>query len=128
MIKEYIARTIVMFLKKHKLNVHDWSPKGRDDMMKFYNFYYTEYRDLLDKVPNLETTKVDTDLKITLDYSFKGIELDINDLPWFLTRNRYLLNKNCKSKWSYYNQTYTFENEKDLEVAKRVFGKDYKIS
>jgi len=122
---KYIARIIVLFLKKHKLNIHDWTHSGRDKWMWFYNMFYTEYKDKLKTVPDLEVVKVDSRFSLTIDYSYRTIKLDINDLTWFLTRNRYLLNKKCKNSWSYYNQTYTFETYDDYLIAKNIFIRDY---
>jgi len=123
----FLARVIVFFLKKYKLNIHDWSQHGRDQWMWFYNLFYTEYKDKLKNVTDLEVGNVDSNYAITIEYSYKTIKLDINDLSWFLTRNRYLLNKNCKNSWSYYNQTYTFEKYDDYLIAKNLFMKDYTI-
>lgn len=123
----FLARVIVFFLKKHKLNIHDWTQRGRDQWMWFYNLFYTEYRDKLKTVTDLEVSNVDSNYTLTIEYSYRTIKLDINDLSWFLTRNRYLLNKNCKNSWSYYNQKYTFEKYDDYLIAKNIFIKDYII-
>jgi len=124
---KFIARLIVLFLKKHKLNIHDWSQSGRDNWMWFYNLFYTEYKDKLKTIPDLEVVNVKSNYNLTLEYSYRNIKLDINDLSWYLTRNRYLLNKYCKNSWSYYNQKYTFENYDDYSIAKNLFMKDYVI-
>jgi hypothetical protein len=126
---KFIARIIVMFLKKHKMNVHDWTHSGRDNWMWFYNLFYTEYKDKLKTIPDLEISSVGNDFKfvLELDYAYKNISLDINDLPWFLTRNRYLINKNCKSSWYYVNSKYYFENKDDYLKMKTIFGKTNKL-
>jgi len=124
---KFIARLIVLFLKKHKLNIHDWSQSGRDNWMWFYNLFYTEYKDKLKTIPDLEVVNVKSNYSLTLEYSYRNIKLDINDLSWYLTRNRYLLNKYCKNSWSYYNQKYTFENYDDYSIAKNLLMKDYVI-
>lgn len=126
---KFIARTIVMFLKKHKLNIHDWTHSGRDKWMWFYNMFYTEYKDKVKTIPDLEITFVGNDFKFIfeLDYAYQNIPLDINDLPWFLTRNRYLINKNCKSSWYYLNSKYYFEKEDDYLKMVVVFGKTNKL-
>jgi len=124
---KFIARLIVLFLKKHKLNIHDWSQSGRDNWMWFYNLFYTEYKDKLKTIPDLEVVNVKSNYNLTLEYSYRNIKLDINDLSWYLTRNRYLLNKYCKNSWSYYNQKYTFENYDDYSIAKNLLMKDYVI-
>ena len=45
--KHFLARTIVIFLKKYKLNKHDWTHTGRDKWMWLYNLFYTEYKSKL---------------------------------------------------------------------------------
>lgn len=124
----FLARVIVMFLKKYKMNIHDWSDSGRDNFMWFYNLYYTEYKNKNKKYKDLEIKKVDTQYFLKIDYSYKNINLDINDLSWFLTRNRYLLNKNINNSWSYYNFTYTFSTNEDKEKAYKIFKKYYNIT
>lgn len=126
---KFIARTIVMFLKKHKMNIHDWTHSGRDKWMWFYNMFYTEYKDKVKTIPDLEITFVGNDFKFIfeLDYAYKNISLDINDLPWFLTRNRYLINKNCKSSWYYVNLKYYFKTEDDYLRMKAIFSKTNKL-
>lgn len=122
---KFIAREIIMFLKKHKMNIHDWTSAGRDNWMWFYNMFYTEYKDKLKTIPDLEITSVGNKFNFTveLDYAYKGINLDINDLTWFLTRNRYLINKNCRHNWYYYNLKYSFEDKEDFLKMKKIFSK-----
>jgi len=124
-----IARIIVMFLKKHKMNIHDWTHSGRDNWMWFYNLFYTEYKDKLKTIPDLEISSVGNDFKFVfeLDYAYKNIALDINDLTWFLTRNRYLINKDCKSSWYYVNLKYYFEREEDYLNMRTIFSKTNKL-
>jgi len=125
----FLARLLVIFLKKHKLNIHDWTQTGRDKWMWFYNLYYTEYKDKVLTIPDLEVSCKgnEFDFKIELDYAYKNIKLDVNDLPWFLTRNRYIINKNCKYAWYYENMIYSFENEKDYLKMKQIFSKTNKV-
>jgi hypothetical protein len=126
---KFIARTIVMFLKKHKMNIHDRKDSGRDNWMWFYNLFYTEYKDKLKTIPDLEISSVGNDFKFVfeLDYAYKNIPLSINDLPWFLRRNRFLINKNCKSSWYYVNSKYYFEREYDYSKMKTIFSKTNKL-
>jgi hypothetical protein len=127
--KHFLARTIVIFLKKYKLNIHDSHDAGRDKWMWLYNLFYTEYKDKLKTIPDLEITHVGNNFKFSfeLDYAYKNIQLDINDLTWFLTRNRYIINKNCKCNWYYYNLKYSFEKEEDYLKMKTVFSKTNKL-
>ena len=126
---KFLARLLVIFLKKHKLNIHDWTHTGRDKWMWLYNLYYTEYKDKLLTIPDLEVPSLSNkfDFVIKLDYGYKNVKLDVNDLPWFLTRNRYLINKNCKYEWYYDNMTYYFKNEKDYLKMKHLFSKTNNI-
>lgn len=124
---KYIARQIVMFMKKHDLNIHDLSQNGRDDWMWFYNLYYTEYKDR--KMKDLEVSCKENIFQnsFKIDFSFKGIELHINDLPWFLMRNRYLINNIVEKNWYYNNFEYFFESEKDMNLVIKKFKKHYNV-
>ena len=126
----FLARTIVIFLKKYKLNIHDWTHSGRDNWMWFYNLFYTEYKDKLKTIPDLEVTSIGNNFKFVfeLDYAYKNVALDINDLPWFLTRNRYIINKNCQHHWCYYNLKYYFEKEEEYLKMRKIFSKTNKLS
>jgi hypothetical protein len=121
---KFLARLLVLFLKKYKLNIHDWTHDGRDKWMWLYNLFYTEYKDKLTSIPDLEVTYVGNDFKFVfeLDYAYKNIGLDINDLPWFLTRNRYIINKNCRYSWCYYNLKYYFEKEEEYLKMRKIFS------
>ena len=119
-----------MFLKKHKWNIHDWKDSGRDGFMWFYNLYYTEYHDKVKEIEDFEVSarSHNFDYSFEIDYGYKGIELDINDLPWFLTRNRYLINKNCYNPWYYTNFKYYFKSLTDCDKMKNIFKKTNTIT
>jgi hypothetical protein len=125
-----IARKIVMFLKKRDMNIHDWSHTDRDECMWFYNWFYTEYKDKLKTIPNLEITSIGNNFNFIfeLDYAYKNIPLHINDLPWFLTRNRYLINKNCKHEWYYDNMKYFFKDQNDYLKMIKIFSKTNNVT
>lgn len=124
---KYIARKLVMVMKKYDFNIHDRSQHGRDDWMWFYNLYYTEYKNR--KMVNHEVSCKDYkfDYSFKIEYSFDDIELHINDLPWFLTRNRFLINKIVQGKWYYTHFEYFFENSKDMELVLKNFKKHHAI-
>jgi hypothetical protein len=114
-----LARMLVMFFKKHNLKIKPtW----------LYNLYYTEYKvkkPIYDyEISNLSENYVH---KLTVDYSFNGIELDLNDLPWFLTRNRYIINQTIDSPWYFYNMQYFFRSPDDYDKVYRKFKDNYNL-
>jgi hypothetical protein len=115
-----VARLLVMFFRKHNLKIKStW----------LYNLYYTEYK-VKKSIPDYEVSHAGETYEhtLTVDYSFNGIQLDLNDLPWFLTRNRYIINKNIKGPWYFYNMQYFFKSSEDCDVVKkRLLGVVYRF-
>lgn len=108
-----VARYIIHYLKKYNLDVSD-HVRG-----EFQSFIYlmrdTEWNNLLIKYKDKEIIPPHTNFLyiVEVDFSWKGVKLSLDDLPWFLKYNRYIINKNSKDLWYYENFKYYFRDRND---------------
>ena len=121
----YFSRCLVMFFKKFNISFKILPKKFKNSLQDLYHSEY-KYKKIIDKeVSHLEKNFL---FSLTLDFSYKDINLNLTDLTWFLTRNRYLINKYCRNQWYYYNQCYYFSSFDECRLMRQKFLKyGYKI-
>lgn len=119
----YVCRYIVHYLKKFDLTISDHN-RG-----EFHSFVYlmreAEWKILLEKYKDFEVSNIDNNFSniVNVKYSWNGVDLGTEDLPWFLRQNRYRINKMCTGAWYYYNFKYYFSNEDDMKKFIKVAKK-----
>lgn len=116
---KFISRYIVYFLKINNLDVPDHRRN------KFLEIIYllrdTEWK----SIKNISDKEVDSRdylflYSVQIDYKWKKMKIFIDDLPWFLSHNRYIINKKCEDNWYYIPNTYFFKLEKDSIIFENI--------
>lgn len=57
---------------------------------------------------------------VKVKFEWHGVELSIDDMPWFLRQNRYRINRACTGPWYYVNFEYFFKNYADKKLFEEI--------
>ena len=108
-----ISRYIVHYLKKFDIEIPDHL-RGQFQAI-IYSLRNTEWNIPLNRVSDFEVDERDNFyfFSVKVLFSYKGVELSTDDLPWFLKQNRYKINNGCIEPWYYRNFEYFFKNAED---------------